>query len=112
MKRFIALDELEYFKPIEGLKAKVVHTETQTYAFWEIEKGTILPEHKHPHEQISFVSKGELELTIENETKLVSKGMFSYIPPNTIHSARAISDVELTDVFTPVREDFKRINNQ
>ncbi len=106
MKTFINLDDLNYFNPIEGLKAKVVHTDTQTYAFWEIDEGTLLPEHQHPHEQISFVTSGELELTIEKETKIVTKGMFAYIPPNTNHSAKAISDVELTDVFSPVREDF------
>lgn len=107
MKQFISLDELDYFNPIKGLKAKVVHTDTQTYAFWEIDKGTLLPEHQHPHEQISFVTSGELELTIDQETKRITKGMFAYIPSGTKHSAKAISDVELTDVFSPVREDFK-----
>jgi len=107
MDQFIILNEVEYFTPNKGLKAKVVHTETQTYAFWEIDKGTVLPTHKHFHEQVSFVTEGKLELTIENETKIVTKGMFVYIPPNTNHTARAISNVMLTDVFTPVREDFK-----
>lgn len=107
MNTFISLKELEYFKPLEGLKAKVVHTDTQTFAFWEIDKGTVLPEHQHPHEQISFVTQGELELRVDNESQIISKGMFVHIPPNSKHSARAISHVELTDVFTPVREDFK-----
>ena len=107
MKQFISLNEQEYFEPLAGLKAKLVHTDTQTYAFWEIDKDTLLPEHQHPHEQVSFVTKGKLELTIDNESNIISKGMFAYIPPNTNHSARAITDVELTDVFTPVREDFK-----
>ncbi len=106
MEKFISLEELEYFNPIDGLKAKLVHTETQTYAFWKIDAGTHLPEHQHPHEQISFVTRGKLELTIDNETRIISKGTFAYIPPNTNHSAKAISDVELTDVFSPVREDF------
>ena len=110
MKSFITLDDLDYFNPLKGLKAKLVHTETQTFAFWEIDKDTVLPEHQHPHEQVSFVTEGELELTINNVTKIVSKGMFAHIPPNTNHSARALSNVKLTDVFTPVREDFRKDN--
>lgn len=106
MKPFVTLNELEYFNPFEGIKAKVVQTKTQTFAFWEIDKGTVLPKHKHMHEQVSFVTQGELELTIGGETRILRNGMFAYISPNTDHSARAITKVELTDVFTPPREDF------
>lgn len=106
MKNITELSTLEYFEPIEGLKAKLKHTENQTYAFWEIKKGTLLPEHNHSNEQVSFVTKGELELTIDREVTLLTKGMIAVIPPYANHSAKAITDVELTDVFTPVRTDF------
>jgi hypothetical protein len=32
--------------------------------------------------------------------------MVAMILSNTNHSAKAITNVELTDVFTPIREDF------
>ena len=107
MKQLTSLDELEYFIPFKGLRAKVFHTDTQTYAFWEIDQDTILPEHKHIHEQVSIVTEGELEFTIDGKTQIIKKGMVAYIPSNTQHVARAISHVKITDVFTPVREDFK-----
>lgn len=106
MDKVVALSNYKYFEPINGLKAKIVNTNNSTYAFWEIEKGTILPEHQHFHEQVSIVTKGELELTIAGNTSILKKGMIALIPPNTNHSAKAIKDVELTDVFTPIREDF------
>lgn len=106
MKYITNLNDSPYFEPINGLRAKLVHTEEQTFAFWEIEKDTVLPEHQHPHKQISFVTRGKLELSIDKKTSVISKGMFAIIPPNTNHSARAITNVELTDVFTPIREDF------
>lgn len=108
MKNYTNLNKTKYFNPIKGLKAKLAHTSTQTYAFWEIDKGTVLPEHNHHHEQVSFVTKGELELTIENKTRIFSPGMLVLIPPFAMHSAKALTDVELTDVFTPVREDFPK----
>jgi len=53
------------------------------------------------------VTKGELELTIDQETRIMKAGMVAVIPSNTNHSARAITKVEVTDVFYPVREDYK-----
>jgi quercetin dioxygenase-like cupin family protein len=106
MEHFVELNNLEYFEPIKGLKAKLVHTESQTFAFWEIEKDTILPEHKHMHKQISIVTKGKLELTVDGKTTIMKKGMMARIPSNSLHSARAITTVELTDIFDPIREDF------
>ena len=107
MGQFIELKDIEYFSPIKGLKAKLVHTSNLTYAFWEIDADAVLPEHQHPHEQVSIITKGELELTIDKDTQILNPGMVAIIPSNTNHSARALTDVEVTDVFYPVREDFK-----
>ena len=104
--KVIALDDIEYFKPFEGLKAKLIHTDTQTYSFWEIEKGAVLPEHHHVNEQVSIITKGELEFTIGGKTTLMRPGMVAVIPPNVVHSAVAKTDVEVTDVFLPIRADF------
>ncbi|MEE9439394.1 MAG: cupin domain-containing protein [Saprospiraceae bacterium] len=106
MSNFIKLEKLDNFSPFEGMKAKLVHTATQTFAFWEIEDGTILPTHQHYHEQVSYITKGELQLTIKDKTQILCEGMFVVIPPNTDHSAKALTKVSLTDVFSPVREDF------
>lgn len=104
----IDLSSLEYFKPFEGLQAKLFHTETQTFSFWEIKKDAILPEHQHINEQVSIVTKGTLALTINGETTHMKPGMVAHIPPNTVHSAIALTDVEVTDVFLPIRDDFPK----
>lgn len=105
----IELSSLGYFAPFEGLKAKLVHTKTQTYAFWEIKKGAVLPKHRHIHEQVSMVTKGILELTINGNTTEMKPGMVAVIPSDVEHSAVALTDVEVTDVFSPVREDFPKL---
>ena len=104
----IDLSELEYFNPFEGLKAKLFHTDEQTFSFWEIEKDAILPEHKHINDQVSIVTKGILALTIDGVTTNMKPGMVAHIPSNAIHSAVALTDVEVTDVFLPIREDFPK----
>lgn len=104
----INLEDLEYFSPFEGLKAKLFHTDTQTFAFWEIEKNAVLPNHQHVNAQVSIVTKGILALTIDGKTTELGPGMVADIPPNTDHSAVAITDVEVTDVFLPIRDDFPK----
>ena len=105
---FIELKNIEQIEPLNGFKVRFVHSEKMTLAFWEITANSILPEHSHVHEQVSMVTKGEFELTIEGETKILKPGMVAIIPSNARHSAKAITDCEVTDAFYPIREDYKK----
>lgn len=89
-----------------GLFGRFVHGETMTLSFVDIKKGSVLPEHKHPHEQITYIMEGELEMVIGGEKMLLTPGMVHVIPGNTPHSAVAITDVKVLDAFHPVREDY------
>lgn len=68
--------------------------------------GDTAPEHEHPHTQITYVISGALEFTVEGETKVLHSGDSVYIAPNEIHSAIALEDTMLIDMFAPMREDF------
>lgn len=92
---------------VKGFKARFVHSEHTTIAYWEIEKGAELPLHSHIHEQIAMVTKGEFEMTIGGETQVYKPGKIAVIPSNVEHSGKALTDCEITDVFSPVREDYK-----
>jgi quercetin dioxygenase-like cupin family protein len=72
-----------------------------------IEEGAILPEHFHVHEQVTNMIEGQLEMTVNGDTKVCSGGDMVVIPSNVPHSARAITACKLIDVFQPVREDYK-----
>lgn len=92
---------------IPGYRAKFVHTENVTIVYWDVTAGSPLPEHAHPHEQVTSVIYGEFELTVERETRHLSSGSVVIIPPNIRHSARALTDCTLIDVFYPGREDYR-----
>lgn len=96
-------------KIFEGFYSRFVHTDQLTIAYVRIEAGRPLPPHSHPQEQITTIITGELEMTIGEETYLLKPGQVAVIPSNVIHSGRALTDCQVTDVFTPVREDFKRL---
>jgi quercetin dioxygenase-like cupin family protein len=76
-----------------------------TVAHWEVEKGALMPEHSHPHEQVANVVEGRFELTVAGELQVLDRGSVAIIPPNTPHSGKAITHCRLIDVFHPIRED-------
>ena len=90
-----------------GFHGKMVHGNKLTWAFWTVEKGAVVPEHYHPHEQIMHVVKGEFEFTLDGETKVYHSGDIVHIPSNSTHTGKAITPCSLMDVFSPVREEYK-----
>ncbi len=104
---FIQLDTIQSKELLPGFSVKFIHSEKMTLAYWDIKAGSVLPEHSHPHEQVAAqVMSGEFELTLEGESKVMKAGDVAVIPSNTIHSGKAITDCQLLDVFSPVREDY------
>ncbi|AYQ36292.1 cupin domain-containing protein [Runella sp. SP2] len=90
-----------------GWFGRMIHGENMTISYFRAKAGSILPRHSHPHEQISTVLEGELELTIGEETRICRLGDVAVIPSNVEHQARALTDVRVMDVFAPVREDYR-----
>jgi quercetin dioxygenase-like cupin family protein len=90
-----------------GIKGQYVHGEQLTTGWVTIEKESTLGLHHHPHEQITIMLEGKLEMQIGDEVVLLEKGMIQVIPSNTPHSAYAHADCTLIDVFNPVREDYR-----
>ena len=101
------IKNIEQKEILPGFKGRFVHTNSSTIAFWEIEKGSVLPEHSHIHEQTTQVIEGKLEMTINYKTIVLEPDMIVTIPSNVVHSGKALSTCKLTDTFCPVREDYK-----
>jgi quercetin dioxygenase-like cupin family protein len=104
---FLKLSDRPEKEPVPGYKVRFVHGEHMTLAYWRIEAGAVLSPHSHPHEQVSSVIEGKLELTIEGETRILGPGSVGVIAPNARHAARAITDCRVIDAFYPVREDYR-----
>jgi quercetin dioxygenase-like cupin family protein len=104
---FIKLEQLEQKEIVPGYKARFIHSENMTIAHWNIKRDAALPEHSHIHEQLSCVTQGEFELSIEGEKKILNSSQIAVIPANAKHSGRAITDCVIIDIFYPIREDYK-----
>jgi len=103
----IHLDAIELREPIPGFKGRFIHTSSMTFAFWEIEAGSVLPEHSHPHEQVVHLIEGEMVLTLDGHRNTLASGSLLVIPSNVPHSGRTVSASRVLDVFHPVREDYR-----
>ena len=104
---FNELARLEEKELVPGFNVRFVHTETMTFAYWNISAGAELPEHSHVHEQVANPLQGAFELTINGESRIIEPGMVAVIPSNSVHSGKAITDCKILDVFHPVREDYR-----
>ncbi|MEO5891503.1 MAG: cupin domain-containing protein [Ferruginibacter sp.] len=92
---------------VKGYRARFIHTENMTIAFWEVDAGAVMPLHQHLHEQTSQVLEGRFELTVAGEVNIYEPGFIAIIPSHVPHSGIALTDCKLLDIFSPVREDYK-----
>ena len=105
--QFLNIANIKTKEVAPGFVGRIIHTDKMSMSFFEIKQGSILPEHAHFHEQTSYVQEGEFKFTINGETKVVTAGDFIKIAGDTPHSAIALTDCKIIDVFDPCREDYK-----
>lgn len=70
-------------------------------------KGTVVPDHAHPHEQCGYLVSGRLEFTIEGQISIIEPGGGWAVPGSAAHSVTALEDSIAVDVFAPVRDEYK-----
>ena len=91
-----------------GLNGYYAHGTSMTFGLVEIKAGSNLPSHYHVQEQITYILEGNLDMTIDGKPCPLIAGMYYVIPSNVVHSAVALTDCKVIDVFNPVREDYKK----
>lgn len=104
------MPELKKIIPKElapGLTGYYAHGSSMTLGLVEIKAGSQLPAHQHVQEQITYILEGQLDMIIGGESCSLTSGMYYIIPSSVIHSAVAVTDCKVIDVFNPVREDYK-----
>ena len=106
----LTLTEIPPFEISKGFTARLIHTDTMTLAYVDIEAGAELPDHSHFHEQVSNMLEGEFEFVLGGEKMVLRPGEVLVIPSNVPHSGRALTRCRILDVFHPVREDFRSGN--
>jgi quercetin dioxygenase-like cupin family protein len=93
----------------ETISRRLITGDNMMIAHVYLEKGAVVPEHRHHNEQITYVLKGALKFLLgeDQATEVVVKtGEVLTIPSNLPHSAVALEDTLDVDVFNPPRQDW------
>ena len=105
---FFAINDLEATEMAAGLDRRAIYLEKLMLTFVDFEPGVNLPQHNHPHEQITLVLEGTLEFTLDGETKILNAGQGVTVASNVPHSARSLAGpARVLDAWHPLREDYK-----
>ena len=81
--------------------SKVMLVETK------IDKGAKIPEHKHPHEQVTYLLRGRIKLVVAGKEFLMEPGDSIAVPGNAVHTGEALEESVVLDSFSPPREEYK-----
>ena len=92
---------------VEGVHlTTLVYGEKTLMGEFRISKGAVIPTHAHPHEQTGVMISGRLRFNVEGNITEAEAGDSWCIPGNVEHSAEALEDSVVVEVFSPVREDY------
>jgi quercetin dioxygenase-like cupin family protein len=96
--------------PVERLSGLIdrayVSGERTTFCDFLLREGAVVPAHQHDNEQITWVRSGHLRLTVGGQTFEVTEGSVLRIPSQISHSAEAVAESRVIDLFSPRREDW------
>lgn len=99
--------DLKTRQVLEGITLRAVSGDKTMMTFFEFEPNAVIPPHKHPHEQITYVIEGEMEFTVEGETRILKNGDGVVICSDQEHSARVLDKpAKAVDAWYPIREDY------
>lgn len=109
MSTFTSFAAERPYKIWSGAVARAVHGDRITMAAVDLEPDLDLPEHRHENEQLGFVLRGKVTMTIGGDARELSAGETYAIPSNVPHSARTGAEgATVVDVFAPIRSDWEK----
>lgn len=96
-----------YLSPLPGIAQKTLAYGKKTLmAEFRLEKGSNLPQHRHPHEQTGYLVSGRIRLIIGGKAHDCEPGDSWCIPADIEHGADIIEDAVAVEVFAPVRQEY------
>jgi quercetin dioxygenase-like cupin family protein len=100
---FIDTNNLPTIERLPGWRGRYFDSPSMTFAHYEFAAGSSIHEHSHPQEEVWQVIEGELEITIGGSTERARPGFVGIVPPDTLHSVKAISQGKAIVVDYPLR---------
>ncbi len=93
--------------PFHAFRRTMGTTEHMMLIEFFIPREVVVPEHSHVHDQVGYVVRGVIEVTINGVMQVCHPGDSYAVESNVVHTARAQVDTLVIEVFTPPREEYR-----
>jgi quercetin dioxygenase-like cupin family protein len=107
------LRDLPSIEPLaiwDGVRARAVEGERITLAVVELDADSVVPEHRHPNEQLGVMLQGSGRFRVGDEIREIQPGSTWRILADVPHELTVGPDgAVVIDVFSPPREDWHAI---
>ncbi len=105
---FFTVNELPATEMLPGVMRRTVYLEHAMMTIFTFEPGSVVPEHDHPHEQITYVVQGAMEFTLAGETRVLRAGEGVCCPSGASHGAVILDEPTVAlDAWYPLREEYR-----
>jgi quercetin dioxygenase-like cupin family protein len=93
---------------LPGLTRKTLATgQSMMICEFTFDSDVIIPIHSHPNEQVGYIVKGHVIMTIDGKKYDLYQGDSYSAPSNIPHGAHTIEPTIIIDTFSPPREDYR-----
>ena len=108
MSAFGSVSSLDLQRIWGGVHARIVHGERITLGVVELDANSIVPEHRHEHEQVGICLSGSLTFRVGDDSRDLGPGDTWAIAGNVPHEVYVGPEgAVVVDVFTPTRDDWR-----
>ena len=105
---FFRTSELPATEMLPGVTRRAVYLDDVMVTFFDFEPKAVVPDHHHPHQQITWVVSGAMEFDLNGDKRVLRAGDGVLIPPDVPHSAVVLDEpCRAIDAWHPVREDYR-----
>ena len=99
-----------YHLVLEGVWLKnLSHGEKTHLIEVKFNKGAIIPEHNHPHEQTGYLISGKLKFFSGEQEEIALPGDSWTFVGDSMHGAEALEESVVIEIFSPAREDYLKL---
>lgn len=102
-------EDAKKFSIAQGITNRIlISGERVMFLHIEMEPGSVVPLHSHPHEQMGICLKGKVEFQTEGKPVAVEPDMVYVFRSNEKHGAKPLGreGAILLEAFSPPREDY------
>jgi len=100
-------DSIDTDRPMAGVARERIVGSQMMISRIHLDAGCLVPAHSHANEQMACIMRGRIRFTLgddQQEQRVLGEGEVLHIPSNMRHSAEALEQCDILDIFAPPSE--------